>query len=60
MFKMFRVQFCRAECATVRTGKHSSVPFCTCADIQQTRDYKNKPAMHAEVPLPLHNNDILN
>lgn len=50
VFKTLGTQFCKSKCAKVRKGKHSSVPFCTSAAIQQTEDYKSKPAMHAEVP----------
>lgn len=51
IFKTLGTQFCKSKCAKVRIGKHSTVPFCTSAAIQQTKYYKSKPAMHAEVPL---------
>lgn len=41
----------KSEQAEVRTGKHCSGPFYTSAAIQQTQDYRNKPAMHAGVPV---------
>lgn len=51
IFKTLGMLLCKSEQAEVRIGKHSSGPFYTSAAIQQTWDYKSKPAMHAGVPL---------